>query len=224
MDLDPEAFNAFIADVGQDVLWRRASKCPCRNPDSGAPRQGCPICHAQGVIWAAPIPATVGVTSMRVKREYAAFGLWESGDEVLTFPSDSPAYACGESDRIIMQNSSEPFQAVLTRGDEDRVLFSVLSIDQAFWLNGAGDTMIQATANGGLLPTIAPDGTVVWAAGQGPSAGVQFSLRGRKHQEYFMMPELPQDRAHFHGLDLPRRCQFRRFDLFGRVASNQPTT
>ena len=185
MDLDPDAFNAFIDDMGQDVLWRQAAKCPCRNPESGAPTPGCPLCGGtRGVIWAAAVAATVGVTSMRVKREYAAFGLWESGDEVLTLPSDSPVYACGESDRVVMVNSSEPFQAILTRGNEDQLSYPVISIDQAFWRNAAGNALVDAMDNGGEMPTVAADGTVTWAVGQGPGSGVQFSLRGRKHQEY----------------------------------------
>ena len=39
-----------------------------------------------------------------------------------------------------------------------------------------------------------------------------------------MVGDLPQDRAHFHGLDFPRRCQFRRFDLFERVAGGTPNS
>ena len=114
MELDPAAFDAFLSDIGQDVVWRRASMCPCRDIHSGSPRQGCPLCGARGVIWDPPVAAVTGVTSMRVKREFAAFGLWESGDEVLTIPSDSPLYACGEKDRVVMVNSSQPFQAVAT--------------------------------------------------------------------------------------------------------------
>jgi hypothetical protein len=211
VELDPDAFNAFLGGVGQDVLWRRASMCPCRDPITGSPRQGCPVCGNRGVIWDDPVTATVGVTSMRVKREWAAFGLWESGDEILTIPSDSPLYACGERDRVVMIDSSEPFQAVLMKGTNDRLLYPVVEIDRAFCV-AAGAVVDLA------LPAVQEDGTVVWAAGEGPDAGVQYSLRGRKHQEYYMLQEIPKDRAHFHGAHLPRLCQFRRFDLFGRVA------
>ncbi len=215
MQLEPGAFNAFLSDIGQDVLWRRASLCPCRDPHSGSPKPGCPMCGgARGVIWDPPVAAVTGVTSVRIKREFAAFGLWESGDEVLTIPNISPLYGCGEKDRVVMVNSSEPFQAVLTRGKAlERLLYPVISVETAFWLNPTGDAFVY-----GPVPTVPDYGVPTWSDGAGPPVGTQYSLRGRRQQEYYMVAELPQERAHFHGLQLPRLCHFRRYDLFGRVA------
>jgi hypothetical protein len=214
VQLDPAAFNGFLNAIGQSILWRRASLCPCVDLNDGAARPGCPLCHALGVTWEAPVAATTGVTSMRVKREWAAFGLWESGDEVLTIPSDSPFYACGEKDRVVMTNSSEPFQSILVRGGGETVRFPIISIDKAYWLAPDGVTICTAG-----VPVV--DGyQVSWPDDVGPPVGVQYSLRGRKRQEYYLLNELPQDRAHFHGLALPRLVHLRRFDLFGRVASN----
>ncbi len=210
MQLDPRAFNAFFGRIGQDVLWRRADRCPCVDPHSGASRPSCPLCNAQGTIWAPPEPATTAVTGMSTKREFAAFGTWESGDEILSIPSDSPLYACGERDRVLMIDSTEPFQAVLIRGETDRLLFTSLGIeiDRAFWIAPGGAEIIE-----GPIPTVDDSGTIVWQVDAGPPEGGQFSLRGRRHQEYYMVADLPKERAHFHGLPLPRLCQFRKFDL-----------
>ena len=215
MELDPTEFNDFLNDIGQDVLWRRASICPCRDLISGAPRQGCPLCGARGVIWDQAVPAVVGLTSMRVKREWASFGTWESGDVAMSIPSDSPLYACGEKDRVVMSDSSEPFQSVLVRDEQDQVRYPIVSIDRAFWLDPTGATIVE-----GPIPAFSDVGAIVWDEGSGPPIGTEYSLRGRKHQEYYMVDDLPQDRAHFHGNALPRVVHMRRFDLFGRVAGD----
>jgi hypothetical protein len=67
-----------------------------------------------------------------------------------------------------------------------------------------------------LAPNVEiPAGTLTWGADVPPD-GAQIALTGRKRPEYFCLQEFPQDRAHHHGRDLPRRVVLRRFDLFGR--------
>ncbi len=158
---------------------------------------------------------------MRVKREWATFAAWESGDEILTIPGDSPLYACGEKDRVVMTNSSEPFQDILMRPITGstrptrfatRLPFPVESIDRAYWLSDDQSKIID-----GPIPTVDADGNVAWPENAGPPLGAQYSLRGRKHQEYYMFADLPWDRSHQHGAALPRNVQFRRFSLFGQA-------
>ena len=149
---------------------------------------------------------------MRVAREFASFGTWESGDVILTLPSDSAVYAAGERDRVVMMNSSEPFSTTLTRGSQDRLKFPVLQVDRVFYLPTLESPLVLLP-----VPPVAADGTLLWAdAPAAPPAGAQYSVTGRRHQEYYVFTDLPQDRAHFGGAPLPRRVQMRRFDLFGR--------
>jgi hypothetical protein len=84
----------------------------------------------------------------------------------------------------------------------------VIAVDVATWF--VGDTLVSADP-----PTVADDGTITWPD-ESPPVGTQISLTGRKHPEYFCLQEFPQDRAHHHGRDLPRRVVLRKFDLFGR--------
>jgi len=214
MQLNSEWFNDQIAEMGQEVLWRRAFACPCRDPHSGAAVQGCPACAALGWFWDDGIVCLSGMASMRVAREFAAFGAWESGDVVLTLPSNSAIYAAGEKDRIVMRDSSEPFTLLLTRGTLDRMRFPLLQIDRIFYLTPPEPTPVTVPA-----PPVGPDGTLLWDdvdPAVAPPAGSQYAVSGRKRPEFYLFTDLPQDRAHFGGAALPRRVQARRFDLFGR--------
>lgn len=146
---------------------------------------------------------------MKVQREWAQFGLWESGDVVLTIPSDSPLYAMGPFDRVVFTDASEPFSMSLVRGDNDVLRLPVVTIDRVFWLNGSG-----AIVEGGI-PLVSSAGVMTWTAGE-PSVGVQYSVTGRQRPEYFMFQEMPSDRAFHSGAALPRRVTLRKYDLYGR--------
>jgi len=58
-----------------------------------------------------------------------------------------------------------------------------------------------------------------WPDGEGPTTGQQYTIMGRKHPEYYVFQDFPQDRAHHHGRDLPRRVVLRKIDLLGREAA-----
>lgn len=206
-------FNRQLRRQGQDVTWARAALCPCRDPDTGGARPGCPVCHGKAVIWSAPVPSHTGVSGQKVQREWVAFGQYESGDVVVSIPSDTPFYAAGESDRVVFVQSSEPFDVVHTRGaSTERFLWTAVRFDRCFWLRPDGGGVIEGGA-----PVQAADRSVSWPAGRlAPPLGTQYTLTGRKRPEYFMFKELMQDRAHYGGLALPRRCVLRKWDLFGR--------
>jgi len=147
---------------------------------------------------------------MKVQRQWEAFGQFAAGDVVITIGSDTPLYAAGEMDRIVMSNSTEAFNDVLTGGE---VLdFSVSSVSNVFWLDPAGSAVIQ-----GAIPAVQADGSLVWATdATAPAAGQQFTMIGRKIPEYFLYRDFAQDRSHQGGAALPRRVALRRFALFGK--------
>lgn len=209
--LDPGAFDAMLNDLGQDVLWRRGTACPCRDPFSGAARQGCPNCQGRGTFWAEPVRCRTALAGLKASKEWAAFGMWQSGDVVLTIPSDSALYGCGDSDRITLVQSTLPFSTVLTRGD-DRLTHTVAELTSCIWLQPGDSSLVR-----GDLPTVDADGAVDWPSGAAqPDPGQQYTLTGRRHPEMFILKDLPQDRAHMGGRTLPRRVAARTFDLFGR--------
>lgn len=214
MQLSPARFNRLLkppAGLGQRVLWRRADACPCRDPHSGAAKPGCPVCGGKGTVWGQAAAAWTGLASMKTAREWAAFGLWVSGDVVLTIPSDSPLYSAGENDRIVMTDSSEPFSRVLRRGQVERITAgSVIQIDRVWWIEGGN--VVEGTVS------IQADGSITWPASDmpAPPGGSGYTVTGRLRPEYFLFKDFPQDRSHHGGALLPRRCVVRRFDLFGR--------
>lgn len=215
MRLDPAHFNRFLNGLGQSVLWRAAIDCPCRNPHSGAADQACTLCRGAGQAWSAPVTGTVALSGQRQQREWAAFGLWESGDLVVTIPATSPLYALGEFDRVTFTDSTEPFSLTQVRGKSGPLAFPVKTLERCVvrGTDAKGELTLVAVA----VPTLDSQNQPTWAAGQGPAMLQTYSLAGRKHPEYFCYGNFPQDRAHHQGLDLPRKVILRRFDLFGRT-------
>lgn len=205
MQLNPADFNQFLAEIGQLAGWRKAYPCPCRDPRSGAAAPGCPQCYGLGTYWDAAVEARIALTGQKSRLEWAKLGLWESGDLAVTLPSDSPAYAAGQFDRFILSQSTVPFSTILRPGD--RLRGNALSIDSATWF-------VDGSLVTGDPPGLDDDNGLVWASP--PPDGAQVALTGRRHPEYFVLQNDPQDRAHHGGRDLPRLVQLRLFDLFGR--------
>lgn len=212
MRLNPAAFNAHLNFIGQRFTWRKADRCPCRNPHSGAAKPGCPQCGGKGVLWAAAVPTVAGMAGQGVQRQWAQFGQWQNGDAVVTIPSDSPMYAMGEFDRAVMLDSTDYFSLQLTRGDsQERIHEPVEKVARVFWLDGAG-----ALVEGAVFPAIGADGTLTWPADGAPPLGTTYTIGGTRYSEYFCWGPFPSDRNEHSGARLPKRVVLRRFDLFGR--------
>ena len=208
--LNPQAFNTMLGParpgLGQNVLWERATACPCRSPTSGAAQQGCPVCSGKGIYYDAPVAAWTALSGMKISRQWAAFGQFELGDTVVTIGSDSPLYGIGESDRVTFSNQTEPFSQIVM-GGVDHLPYKALSISRVVWR----DPVSRLIVTGGI-PTQASDNTLSWTAGA-PPAGVQYSVSGRRNPIYWCFMDFPQDRAHSAGLALPRRVVLRKYGL-----------
>jgi len=209
MQLQPHAFNSFLADIGQGYVWRKSYACPCVNPNSGAAKKNCPHCSGRGRIWDAGVPGVAGMAGAKTQREWAQFGVWESGDVVVTIPENTPLYEMGQFDRMTASHSTELFSMPLTRGENDRLHFQVESVSRVFWINDAG-----AIVEGGT-PTVSGAGVLTWVSGE-PPAGQQYSISGVRMLEYYCFGMFPSNRNEHQGARLPKRVVLRRWDLFGR--------
>jgi len=210
MRLNPAAFNAHLSHMGQRVLWQRATACPCVETHSGAAKPGCPLCHGKGQIYGAEVATVVGVASQKVVKAWAQFGMYESGDAILVIPSDSPMYDAGRFDKITMLNGSDRFSRVLVRGRNDRLFERALSVDRVFWLNTAGDAVVE-----GGIPAVAQDGSLTWAAGE-PPAGTKYTIEGQRQPTYYVFDNMPSDRNEHQGALLPKNLVARRWDVMSR--------
>ena len=214
MKLSPARFNAHLRHMGQNALWRRAHACPCRDAYSGAARPGCPQCAGKGWIWDAPIATHLALSGAKRQQQWAQMGMYEAGDVVISLPSDEPVYALGQTDRIVLIDSTEVFSTTFVRGQDDAAWpFPVARLDRVFYLDATNHIVECA------LPALYPDHyTALWPASPAPTppAGQRYTVTGMKHPEYFCWNDEPQDRHHHDGLDLPRHVVLRRFDLFGR--------
>ncbi|MDB5550520.1 MAG: hypothetical protein JWL86_504 [Rhizobium sp.] len=210
MQLSPAAFNGWLRNIGQDLAWRQAFACPCINPASGASKPNCPLCNGKGRQWNDEVVGRAGFQSLAPKKGFAAFGTWEPGDATLTIGSDCPFYIAGQYDRFRSLNSTAPFSTHLVRGEADVLLGTVETISRVFWLNTAGDTVIE-----GGIPTVNEDGTMTWTTGEPPD-GQTYSISGVKYEEWFCYMDMPGDRAMHAGAALPKKLAVRKFDIFAR--------
>lgn len=212
MQLDPEAFNSWLADIGQQTTWRRSYACPCVNPNSKAPAPNCPQCFGKGHVWADPVPSVVGMAGQKTQDRWAQSSRYQEGDIVVTIPSDVPMYGMGQFDRVLMLNSSDRFSQPYQRGaPSERMSFQPQSIERVYWLDPATKTPVE-----GVHPVVSATGVLTWPSTGGPPAGVYYSISGLRRSEYFCFNELPSNRNMHSGAALPRKVILRRWDLFGR--------
>ena len=221
MILDPSAFNTFLEGMGQDVAWRRSHACPCLNPASGAAALRCVHCGGKGRLWEAPVDARFGTAGQDVQKTWANFGMYESGDQVVIVPSDSPAYGIGPFDRVLSKNRTEPFSMNLTRGVNESIQFPVESIEKVLFLEG--EDLLEAP-----IPRVLRSGALDWGRDGPPLTpadpvppGVPplqttYSVTGRRFSEWYVFQNSTFDRPHHAGRSLPRRVVLRRFDLYSR--------
>lgn len=213
MRLNPAAFDRHLANIGQRVLWRQSFACACVNPASGAPDPKHALCMGKGRLWARPVETVTGVARQETLAEWAQFGLWESGDMVLSIPQNSPLWDAGQFDRVTLLNSSDVFSQPLTRGaPNERLIFHVASVTRCFWLHPVTREVVE-----GRVPVIDADGRPSWPGGVGePPPGTVYSLTGTKYDEYYVFSMFPSDRNQHQGVRLPKRVVVRRFDMFSR--------
>lgn len=211
LSLNPAAFNAHLAHIGQKMTWSKSYRCPCVNPHSGAATPNCPQCGGKGWIWDKPITCVAGVSSQDLQLKWAEFGMWQDGDTVITIPENTPMYEAGQFDRVLMLNNVSNFSLPLVRGGANEKLFNVpvKKITRVFWIGKDGGIV-----DGGI-PKVDKDGSLSWANRE-PPAGTQYSVSGVQYNEYFCWGPFPHDRNQHQGARLPRRMVLRRFDLFSR--------
>lgn len=216
MRLSPAAFNAHLRHMGQDVTWRKAFVCPCKNPNSGASNPRCPHCFGKGRMWDLAAPGVVGVTGSKVQREWAQFGNYESGDTVVTIAEDSVLYDMGQFDRVTLLNATEQFAITLVRGaPDDRLIGKIDNISRVFWLDD-DKNLVQ-----GGIPEVDDNGRLTWDTLE-PPAGRQYGISGSRFLEMFCFGMFPSNRNEHQGARLPKRVVLRKFDLMGRPPSSSP--
>ena len=212
MRFNPARFNRHLANIGQQILWRRSYACACVNPASGAPDPKHALCSGKGRLWDDPVQSVVGVSRQVVTPEMVAAGVFDSGDMTMTIPENSPAWSAGRFDRVVLLNSTDPFSMPFTRGaPSERMLFTPATIDRCFWLHPTTRQVVE-----GGLPVVSAAGLPSWPNGGEPPPGFTYSLTGTRFDEYYVFDQMPSDRNEHSGMRLPKRVQLSRWDLFGR--------
>lgn len=213
MQFNSRAFDTFLTGIGQKVLWRRSFACACVNPSSGQPDPKHALCMGKGRIWDAPVETVTGVGGHKAQLKWAAMGMWEAGDLVLSIPQSSPLWNSGAFDRVTALNAVGVFSQPMVRGaPSEKLLFKPATVDRCFWLHPATRAVVE-----GGIPVVSDTGVPSWPGGAGePPAGTTYSLTGTKYAEYFLFDEIPGGRNQHSGMPLPKFAVARRFDLFSR--------
>jgi hypothetical protein len=212
MRLQPAYFNRHIANIGQQVTWRRAYSCSCKDPSTGSPDPRCPFCSGKGQQWIDAVPTVCGVAGQKTQGKWAGMGRWTDGDVVVTVPGDSAMWDIGQFDRVVLLNALERFSLPLIRGaPSERVVGNIASVERVFWIDKARGVTVE-----GALPTIAAGGGLVWPQTGSPPVGIGYSITGQRFTEYFCYSDLPSSRNEHSGARLPRLVVLRKWDLWGR--------
>lgn len=215
MSFDVTQLNRSLNDLSQAATWETASTCPCRSRRTGGADTACPVCHGNGITWDAGVICRVALQGMKSVKEFAMLGMWEKGDIMVSLPSDSAAYECGEHDRFTLTDSRLRISQVIARGPVTDALkyTSVLSID-TIWAIAGGVRVefvrgVDYTLVGNVITWLAP------AAASLPVGG-QYSVVYVAHPQYYVYRDLVSDRPHGNR-DLPRKVHLRLMELFSRT-------
>lgn len=207
-------FNKHLANIGQQVTWCPAFVCACIDANSGSPDPRCKLCLKRGWIYGDVKQTVCGVARQETQAQWAASGLWEEGDVVVTVPENSPMWDGGQYDRVVLLNATEKFSLPLVRGshNDNLKLYAVTSIDRVFWRH----PQTQMPVDGGV-PAVGADGELTWADRE-PPMGVQYSITGHRNVEYYIFGNFPANRNMHSGMRLPKRVVLRRWDMSSRLA------
>lgn len=209
---DASEFDAALESNGTPALWRKRRLCPCIDPRTGQPAVDCLVCE-EGNLWDDGSELKVLCTNRVRDDVYDEAGHRITGLTQITFPS---AAVPGHLDLVqllvgVMVVNSEKH----VRGDQDNAARSTerLRVRPVF-----GVEFLEAIIGGALVsyetPThysIDANGAVVWAIGQGPAAGVTYTVRYTTRPTYAVWGPKSRDEG---GNKMPYQVLARRFDFF----------
>ncbi len=210
-----EELNASLNDLSQAARWEVASQCPCKSRRTGGADTQCLVCHGNGMTWDAATTCRIALQGMKSVKEFAMLGMWEKGDILVSLPSDSAAYECGEYDRFTLTDSRLRISQVLMRGAVSDALkyTAVISIEKIWgiYANARVDFTrgIDYTLVGNVITWLAPASTPL-------PVGSQYTVVYVTHPQYYVYRDLVSDRPHG-SQDLPRKVHLRLMELFSRT-------
>lgn len=206
MKMVQEKFENLIDEMGQTISWYKSFRCPCFDARSGEPDPSCASCSGKGQVYSAPVTCNIAFSGMDAQKDWVGYGRFETGDLVVTVGYNSQAYDLAEGDKIVLLDSSIPFETTGTTGAPVN-LSHVVSIESPRLLvNG---TVVIKSA------TWSEQNNLVWSS-PAPNAGIPFTIKGRKNPVYTVYTDLARDRHHYHGAHYPRLVVLRVLDLVGR--------
>lgn len=214
MRFSRQNFNRHLQNIGQQLTWRPAFVCSCIEAATGSPDPKCKLCLKRGWIYGAEKQTVAGVARQETQAQWAASGLWEEGDVVVTVPENSPMWDGGQYDRVMLLNATEKFSLPLKRGDvgDNLKLYAVISIERVFWKHPQTGALVE-----GGIPTWDENGALTWSERE-PPIGVQYSITGTRNVEYYIFGNFPANRNEHSGMRLPKRVVLRRWDMASRLS------
>jgi len=219
---DPAKFDAVIAQLGNNVLYRPAMRCACYREASGVPDPACTLCFPYGVVWGDPQPIVAAGPNRRPTRRPDLTGVYEASDVFFTFQSGFvPIYGS----RITLPDSPITVDDTLTRGREDRVRYPTAQTLLAAWYTTreppTGDPYVNVKNDLVVDTDVSLDpatGTITFADPNTPPPGTRYVVQVSGLTEYFVWEV--QDRT-AGGAVMPYRALCKRLDYFLHPRGNQ---
>jgi hypothetical protein len=201
-----ESFEDLIERRGKPLRWERARDCPCFDEKTRSAKRLCPSCGGMGKVYTTQTnPATstevftASVLSVTASKKFAAFGQWEAGDCVMTYPD---SILLGEGDRVTLLNVVERETDVLLRGTRDALIEpDVVAVLEC------GD-LARLYTPGVDFEVI---GSELRWKGARPDEGAAYSVLYTARPAYVVWLQLPQHRRLVAGKEMPRKSVLRRW-------------
>ena len=236
--INPTELDELIEMHGIGATIRRAVVCPCKRPESGRARIGCP--HCRGLGYAYPDDLTFDiiafVLSRGPRREIIHAGEIVTGQAWCSFPS---GYIPAAGDQILPVGEFHVVQEVIHRAFQpvdggavynrapmpeerpprpraptaDRLLYDTIeAVERVAWIESEGSRSHLIV--GGASDFIIEGNEIRWRAGRGPRPGAGVSVRYKAPAAYMLHAGEPIFRAEG-GQALPYRAQAIRLDRWG---------
>ncbi len=203
-------FDALLDQNGSPVLLRFATRCPCRDLDTGRPDPACTNCYPYGVLWDEPIETKCFGPNRKPMRRPDAAGEYSVGDAFFTFKTNVMPTP---GSRFLLPLSEITVDDVLVKGREDVIRYAdVVSVEKALCSRRVPPSGHPYTVD--VVPLvigtdIVINGREVTWLNPGLPDGTVYTVRLRARVEYLVFE--PQDRNE-DGKPLPYRYLCRRLD------------
>jgi hypothetical protein len=176
---DLQAQSDHVRRHGDEVQWRRASKCPCAlGLDPNRANPNCQVCYGAGFRYAAAVTLVGMAHGVHHEKSLLEAGIAVPGDMILSLdPLDPTVISDYDMIRLLSWSDGQPYDGDLVKrgaGSTDLLTYEPAEVYDIFALN-AGMTAVVPyveTTDWAISGRI-----ITWAPGRGPTVEQVYSVK-----------------------------------------------